>query len=76
MNYLGENGFGAVMNCLWDSLESNSPPQYFHKLKTDSRQQPKEARLLHPVVALKNTHEQGGKQAYHRAHVSFQSTSS
>ena len=62
MNYLGNYGYGDVMTCLWDCLTSNIPPQYFHKLKTDSKQQSKESHFLHPVVAVKETHAQGGKQ--------------
>ena len=38
MNYLEKkNGFIAVMTCRQDRLPSNIPPQYFHKLKTDSK---------------------------------------
>ena len=64
MNYLGNNGYGDVMTCLWDCLTSNIPPQYFYKLKTDSKQQSKEARFLYPVLSVKETYVQGGKQAY------------
>ena len=56
INYLGKNGFAAVMTCRRDRLLWNIPPQYFHKLKTDFKQRVKEARLLHPVVAVKETH--------------------
>ena len=56
MNYLGENGFGAVMTCLRNCLTSNIPPQYFHKLWTDYKQRSKEAHFLHHVVAVKETH--------------------
>ena len=75
INYLGENGFVEVMTCHQDRLPSKIPPQYVHKLKTDYKQQFKEASFLHPVVAVKETHAQGGKQAHQRAYVSFQNTS-
>ena len=71
MNYLGENGFSDVMTCRWDCLPPNIPPQYFHKLKTDSKQQSKEARFLHPIMDIKETRTKGGKQSYKRANVSF-----
>ena len=64
MNYLGENGFSAVMTCLQDCLPSKIPTQYFHKLKSDYKQQSKEDSFLHTVVDVKETHSQGGKQAY------------
>ena len=76
MKYLGENGFGDVMTCRRYHLPSNIPPQYFHKLKADSKQRFKEDRFLHPDVAVQETHSQGVKQAYQCAHVSFQFTSS
>ena len=64
------------MTCRRDHLPSNIPPQYFHKLNTDSKQQAKEARILHPVVDVKDTHAKDEKQAYQRAHISFKYTSS
>ena len=64
------------MTCRQYFLPSNIPPQYFHKLKTDYKQQSKESRFLHPDVAVKETHAQGVKQAYQLAHFFFQSTSS
>ena len=64
------------MTCCQDRLLSNTPPQYFHKLNTDYKQLSKEARYIHPVVAVEETHAQVGKKSYQRAHVSFQSTSS
>ena len=72
MNYLGKNRFDDVMTCRQYCLTSKMPPQYFHKLTTDSKQLSKESHFLHPVVAVKETHSQGGKQSYQRANVSFQ----
>ena len=76
MNYLGENELSAVRNCLWYHLPSNIPPQYFHKIKTDSKQRSKEYILLHTVLVVKETRTEGGQNVYQRAHVSFQSNSS
>ena len=71
-----KNGFVDAISCLQDCLTSNIPSQCFHKLKTLYKQRSKKARFLHPDVAVKETHTQGGKPAYQLAHVSFQSTSS
>ena len=61
MNYLGENGFGAVTTCRRDCLPSNITSKCFHKLKTYYKQQSKEDRFQHPVLAAKETHTKGGK---------------
>ena len=59
-----------MMNCFRDRLPSNIPPQYFHKIKTDFKNQAKAYLFLHPFVALKETNAQGGKK-HNNLHISL-----
>ena len=70
MKSFGKNGFGDVITCRRYYLPSNIPPQYFHKIKTDYKQQSKESRFLHPDLVLKETYAQGGNK-HTNLHISF-----
>ena len=64
------------MNCRRYFLPSNIPPQYFHKLKTDSKKYIQESSFTTSYCGCKWTHAQGVQSAYQRAHIYFQSSSS
>ena len=57
MSYLGKSLFSDVMTCRHDCQPSNVPPQYFHRVKTDSKQLAKEDRFLLPVMAVKEQYD-------------------
>ena len=69
--------------CLWatmtyqrDRLPPGVPGRYWNKQKSDTSKKNKVARVLQPIVAVKEVEATDKYKEYRRVHVSFQSTSS
>ena len=69
-DFMGNEGFGALMTCRRDRLPSGIPEKYISKKKTDTGERSKVARFNRPIVLVHKS------EVYQRVHVSFQSTSS
>ena len=75
MEWMGQEGFGAILTSARDRLPGDIPSQYLHKAKTlPGNKAAKLAKFVQPIVAVKNSTGPTGK--YQRTHISFQSTSS
>ena len=76
MDWLGENGFGAIMTCRRDRLPQGVKGEYLQKDGTPVDKRSKAARFTQPIVMVKPVHTESTKRNYVRTHVTFQSTSS
>lgn len=73
LDWIGEQGLGAVGTNARDKLPKDIPPAYLHKNKTAPKNQAaKVARYAPPIIAVKDDPH----RRFQRVHVSFQSTSS
>jgi hypothetical protein len=70
MDWLGEEGFGALTTCRRDRLPKGIPEKYMAKKKTATCHRSKVARFNHPITLVKT------EETYERMHATFQSTSS
>ena len=74
MDFLGKEGWSAVMTCPRNRLPKGVPDQFWHKAQTATDARAKSARMLQPIVAVKEVAASGEDKEYRRVHVSFQST--
>ncbi len=80
MDWLGSEGFSAIMTCRRDRLPGGVPNYYFHHSKDSSSAASKVARFYNPITAVKISSVRkdpaAPPQLFSRVHVSMQSTGS
>ena len=75
-NWMGQNGFGLIMNYISYILPKDVTKKYIHKKRTDTINKKKVEMLFERAVELKDVAPDGINEGYRRVHVYFQSTPS